>query len=448
MPHSIRSRLMVSLVAASAIIWTASGVMAYRDALHEVDELLDAHLAQSAALLLAQSGELDEIDTEHLPLLHKYGRRVAFQVWEDGETLRLHSLNAPNARLSRRDHGFADEFIDGRGWRVFSIWADGDLIQVAEESGARKAIARGIGRGLLLPLLLGLPLLGVLIAWIVQRGLRPLGALSVEVGRRAPDQLAPLAVPAGSPSELQPLLARLNLLFEQLTESFEAERRFTADAAHELRTPIAALKAQAQVAQGAATDTERQQALTKVIQACDRTARLIGQLLTLSRLEPAHWRERSATVDLHALAAGVAADLAPLALRRGIDLQLEGGTTIVEGHADLLAVLLRNLLDNAIRYAPDRSQVRVRVERAHESVRLHVIDQGPGIEPALRGRLGQRFQRLGRADVEGTGLGLSIVRRIADLHGAALSFNDGVDGRGLEVVLTFGSAASRALQSG
>lgn len=437
MPHSIRSRLLVSLLAASTAIWVVSGVIAYRDALHEVDELLDAHLAQSAALLLAQSGELDEIDTEHLPLLHKYGRRVAFQVWEHGQSLRLHSLNAPNTRLSGSDHGFADEVIDGRRWRVFSIRAGGDLIQVAEESGARKDIARGIGRGLLVPLLLGLPLLGVLIAWLVQRGLRPLAALSVEVGRRAPDQLAPLPVPAGTPAELQPLLARLNLLFAQLTESFETERRFTADAAHELRTPIAALKVQAQVAQRAASDAERQPALAKVIQACDRTARLIDQLLTLARIEPAHWRERSASVDVHALAAGVAADLAPLALQRGIDLVLEGEAAMVDGHADLLAVLLRNLLDNAIRYAPDRSQVRVRAERAAGGVRLHVIDQGPGIEPALRSRLGQRFQRLGRADLEGTGLGLSIVRRIVELHNAALQFDAGDDGQGLSVTVSF-----------
>ncbi|MEQ1439113.1 ATP-binding protein [Fontimonas sp. SYSU GA230001] len=437
MPRSIRSRLLVSLLAAAAAVWIVSGIVAWRDALHEVDELLDAHLAQSAALLLAQAGELDEIDTEHLPLLHKYGRRVAFQVWEHGERLRLHSLNAPNTRLSRRDRGFADELIDGRRWRVFSVQQDEWLIQVAEESGARKAIGRSVGRGLLLPLLLGLPLLGMLIAWIVRRGLRPLALLSEEVGRRAPDQLAPLPVPADVGAELQPLLLRLNQLFAQLAESFESERRFTADAAHELRTPIAALKAQAQVAQRAGSDAERRPALDKVIQACDRTARLIDQLLTLARLEPAHWRAHRARTDLHALASGVAADLAPLALRRGIDLVLEGETVAVDGHADLLAVLLRNLLDNAIRYAPDHSTVRVRIGRSAAGVLLHVIDQGPGIERGLRDRLGQRFQRLGRADVEGTGLGLSIVRRIAELHGAALRFDDGPDGRGLDVVLTF-----------
>lgn len=444
MPRSIRSRLLVSLLAVSTVIWIASGVIAYREALHEVDELLDAHLAQSAALLVAQSGELDEIDTEHLPLLHKYGRRVAFQVWEEGRTLRLHSLNAPNMRLSMRDQGFADERIDGRRWRVFSIWQDDLLIQVAEESGARKAIARGVGRGLVLPLLVGLPLLGVLIAWTVTRALRPLGELSNEVGRRAPEQLAALQVSADTPAELRPLIARLNLLFAQLTQSFEAERRFTADAAHELRTPLAALKAQAQVAQRAATDAERQQALSKVIQACDRTARLIDQLLTLARLEPAHWRDRSARVDLHALATGVVADLAPQALQRGIELVLEGGEAAVDGHADLLVVLLRNLVDNAIRYSPDRSQVRVRATREPQGAQLHVIDEGAGIEPAQRKRLGQRFQRLGRADVEGTGLGLSIVRRIADLHGAALGFNDGPDGRGLDVALTFGGGAPQS----
>lgn len=437
LPRSIRGRLLLSLLTAAAAIWILTGVKAYRDALHEVDELLDAHLAQSAALLLAQSGDLDEIDTEHLPLLHKYARRVAFQVWEDGDKLLLHSLNAPNTRLSARDDGFADERIGNRRWRVYSVWSDDLLIQVAEEDRARAAIARGVGRNLILPLLLGLPLLGAMIGWSVQRSLRPLVDLSAQVGRRAPDHLAPLLIADDMPSELRPLVDRLNVLLARLSASFEAERRITADVAHELRTPIAGLKAQAQVVQRAASDAEREQALHKVIRACDRAARLIDQLLILARLEPAHLRSSGGPVELRALAASIAADLAPQALQRGIELSVEGADAPVHGYADLLAVLLRNLVDNAVRYSPDHTHVRIRVTSDQGSTRLQVIDQGPGIDASQHDKLGQRFQRLGRADLGGTGLGLSIARRIAALHGATLGFDTGDAARGLCVTVSF-----------
>lgn len=437
MPRSIRARLLLSLLATTALIWMAAAGLAYRDALHEVDELLDAHLAQAATLLVAQGGELGEIDTEHAPLLHKYSRGVAFQVWENGRKLLLHSTNAPNTRLSRRDKGFADERIDGRRWRVYSVWSDELLIQVAEEDRARAAIAHGVSRNLILPLLVGLPLLGALIAWSVRRHLRPLSVLSAEVGRRAPDHLAPLPLPDDLPAELVPLLMRLNTLLAQLSASFDAERRFTADAAHELRTPLAALKVQAQVAQRAATEAERSEALAKVLQAGDRAARLIDQLLTLARLEPAHLRHHADVVDLRALAASVTADLAPQALQRGIELAVDGGNARIDGHADLLAILLRNLVDNAIRYSPDHTRVRIGLRRSGHHVTLEVVDQGPGIAAELRDRLGQRFQRLGRADASGTGLGLSIAQRIAQLHGTQLQFADGDDGRGLRVHIRF-----------
>jgi len=441
--RSIRARLLLSLLGAAAVIWALTAALAYRDALHEVDELLDAHLAQAATLLIAQGGELDEIDTEHAPLLHKYSRRVAFQVWEHGRELRLHSLNAPNRRLSERDDGFSDSRIDGVHWRVFSVWSDDLLIQVAEESRARSAIAHSVGRNLVWPVIFGLPILGLLIAWSVRRGLRPLLRLSQDVGRRAPDHLEPIATDDTLPAELRPLVERLNELLSQLATSLEAERRFTADAAHELRTPIAALKIQAQVARDALDDASRGHALDKVLQGCDRAARLIEQLLTLGRLQPAHLDQRATPVNLRTLATSVVADMAPAALQRQVELSLDADDCIIQGDAGLLAILLRNLLDNAVRYGADGGQVNVRVGLIDGVPHLQVIDQGPGVTASDRRRLGQRFQRLGRADTGGTGLGLSIVRRIADLHRAELRFDPGAaDGSGLCVSLRFAGPAA------
>ncbi|TJY64946.1 two-component sensor histidine kinase [Sinimarinibacterium sp. CAU 1509] len=445
--RSIRGRLLLSLLGAAALIWAVTAVLAYRDALHEVDELLDAHLAQAATLLIAQSGELDELDTDHTSLLHKYSRRVAFQVWEHGTELRLHSLNAPDRRLSKSDDGFSDSRIDGVRWRVFSVWNDDLLIQVAEESRARSSIARGVGRNLILPIILGLPILGLLIAWSVRGSLRPLLQLSQDVGRRAPDHLEPIGTRDDMPTELRPLVDRLNTLLGQLSNSLESERRFTADAAHELRTPIAALKIQAQVVRDAIDDATRRHALDQVLLGCDRAARLIEQLLTLGRLQPSHLDSRANPVSLRTLAAGVVAEMAPAALQRQVELSLDAEDCVVDGYPALLAILLRNLIDNAVRYGADGAQVNVRVGVIDGAPQLQVIDHGPGVAAADRARLGQRFQRLGRADTGGTGLGLSIVRRIADLHRAELRFTSAESGgTGLCVSLRF-TASSPGTQT-
>lgn len=427
------------------MVWLLTAVLAYRDARHEVDELLDAHLAQAATLLLAQIGHDDgespgEIDTEHLRLPGKYGRRVLFQVWIDGRALGLHSLNAPNHRLSPREHGFDEVRIGDARWRVYSTWDEDHelLLQIAEDSRSRADIARSFGRSLLLPVVLGLPLLGVLITWSIGRGLRPLNLLSAAVDRRAPEHLAPIDVDDATPAELRPLVQRLNALLARLADSLERERRLTADATHELRTPIAALKVQAQVARDSASPAERDQALDKVLAGCDRAARLVEQLLDLAHLEPEHLQHRTVALAPGAIAAEVIAQLTPEALRRGIELELlDDPAARISGHPELLRVLLRNLIDNAIRHGAGRRTVTVGVHADGDIVLLDVSDQGPGVPEDLRDQLGQRFRRLGQTDLPGSGLGLSIVRRIAELHGAALCFDSGAGGRGLRVGLRF-----------
>ena len=249
--------------------------------------MLDAHLAQAASLLTAQAAhELEEIDTEHAPLLHKYSRRVAFQVWDKGRELRLHSANAPQEHMTKKESGFSDVTFDGHRWRVFSAWDEsgGFMVQVAERTDAREDIEEDIIEGLLRPLLVSLPLLALMLWLAVLRGLRPLGKLASEVEQREPDNLAALDA-STAPREVTPLIERLNRLFARIEASMQKERRFTADAAHELRTPVAAIKAQAQVARAASTETERIRALDNAILGCDRATHLIEQLLTLARVD-------------------------------------------------------------------------------------------------------------------------------------------------------------------
>ncbi|MFO1315669.1 MAG: ATP-binding protein [Burkholderiales bacterium] len=441
---SMRRTLLVAVLAAVAVTWLATAVVSYLDARHELDELLDAHLAQSASLLVAQAGrESEAIELEHSPQLHPYGRRVVFQFWENGTVLRLHSANAPNTRLSARAEGFSDAWIDGRAWRVFSGW-DAErryLVQVGERREARDEIVAKIAKNLLWPLAVALPALGLLIWLSIDRALRPLRSLSRQVEHRAPDNLAVLDV-AGVPAEVVPLVDNLNRLFRRVEASLENERRFTADAAHELRTPLAALRAQAQVARGATGATERDRALDNVLAACDRATHLVDQLLTLARLEPEVLRPRHERCDLAAIAREAVADVVPQALEKSIDVDLAGESPVsVRGDARLLRILLRNALDNAVRYSPAGTAVHVRVGRQGDKATVSVADEGPGVAPEQRAQLGQRFHRLPGSQAPGSGLGLSIAMRIAEVHDASLAFDAASPGGGLVVTLALAEAA-------
>lgn len=438
--YSLKQRLLLALLGSIALVWLATAVFSYFDARHELDELLDAHLAQSVSLLLAQTGqESEEIDTDHMPQLHKRARNVAIQMWENGNTLRLRSASAPAERLSAQDEGFSDALVAGKRWRVFSAW-DAEqryLVQVGERYETREEIAANLAKNLLLPLLFALPLLGLMVWFNVARGLRPLAELGRQVAGRDPGNLGTLE--AGNiPAEVLPLVENLNRLFGRVAQLIENERRFTADASHELRTPLAALKVQAQVARASTNDAERARALDKVLDGCDRATHLVQQLLTLARLDPDDPGSKAEACDLQLLARNAVAELAPYALSKNIDIDLaEGGAVQTKGYAGLIAILLRNLIDNAIRYSSAGGSVQVRAAAENGSATLTVIDQGPGIPAEERDKVGQRFYRVLGTEEYGSGLGISIVKRIAELHAASVSLSEGEQGKGLSVTVRF-----------
>jgi len=436
---SLKQRLLALALATVVLVWGAAVAITYLEARKELYEVLDAHLAQAATLLVVQTThELDEIETEHATLPHKYSPRIAFQVWERGKTLRIHSANAPSQPLATREEGFSDSVIDSQGWRVYSSWdSSGEyLIHVAERADVREQLARTIARNLLQPVLISLPLLAVLLWVAVARGLRPLVKLTREVEQREPDNLAPLE--AGMvPREVVPLIGRLNRLFARIASSIQKERRFTADAAHELRTPVAAIKAQAQVAQAATTREERMHALDNAILGCDRATHLIEQLLTLSRVDTL---EGSLTelCSLGGIAAEVIAALAPAALEKGVHLELQVNEEfLVRGNPALLRVLLRNLLDNSVKYTKQGTSVRVNINHEPGVINLSVSDDGPGIPVQELDKVSERFYRPLGTQASGSGLGLSIVKRIAELHHASLQITPGNEGRGLRVAVSF-----------
>lgn len=445
MKPSLRRRLLLLLSGTVLAAWLATAVFTYFDARREIGEMLDAQLAQSAGLIAAQLEHELEDEDDHdgsiLPRQYRHERKIAFQVWDRKGRLRLRSAGAPQTRLLERAEGFGEAKFDGKRWRVFSRWDESRhyLVQVAERYELREELAQEVAGHLLHPLYFALPALGLLIWLAVGAGLAPLAAVAREVARRAPDNLAPLEG-GDAPREIAPLVSALNALFERLRASLEQERRFTADAAHELRTPLSAVKTQAQVALGAADETERRSALANVVAGADRAARLVEQLLVLARLDPQTALPPGQTVDLAALAQEGVAEIAPAAAAKGVEVGVTGGAAAsIHGDAVLLAVLLRNLLDNAVRYTPAGGEVEVSLQRTGNGAALVVADTGPGIPGAERGRVFDRFHRVLGTGEEGSGLGLSIVRRIAELHRARVVLDAGPGGRGLRVEIVFPS---------
>jgi two-component system sensor histidine kinase QseC len=440
---SIRARLLVLLLGGMVVVWAGAALLTWRDAAHELDELLDAHLAQTAALLLARQEHLGHDDDDERPLraqsLHRYAPRVAVQVFHDARLV-LRTPNADREPLaSPRASGFSDVAREGIGWRVFVARGDdGIAVLVGEQTASRTDILRAVLRGVLWPLVLALPLLGLATWWGVRRGLAPLQRLRDVLAARAPGDTGPVSLP-GAPAELGPPLAALDDLLSRIEGLLAAERRFTADAAHELRTPIAALRAQAEAALGARDEAERATALSAVREGTDRAARLVDQLLTLARLE-AGASLSLAPLDVAVIARGLLADLAPAALARGQDLTFDDhGAPALHGDETLLGLLLRNLVDNAIRHAPPGAPIRVVLQTRGGDGELRIADGGPGLDEAQRARLGERFFRA-EARGDGSGLGWSIVRRCAAAMGASLRVGRSAELGGLDVALCWPAA--------
>jgi two-component system sensor histidine kinase QseC len=311
-------------------------------------------------------------------------------------------------------------------------------IYVAERVDSRDEILRAVMMGFLPPLTIALPLLLIGLWWNVRSGLQPLQRLRQALLKRDTQTLTPVNLPE-TPQEVQPMLDALNDLLQRLAQRMETERRFTADAAHELRTPIAAIRAQAQVALTSATDDQvRQHALQDTLMGCDRASRVVEQLLTLARVEGPQ-DVVSEPFRLDQLAQQVMADLTPDALRRGQTLELLAPEAIeIYGQSTLWQILLRNLIDNALRYSPDGSVVRIEAQRLDPShVQVTVQDSGPGLASTDMARLGERFFRVLGNSATGSGLGWSIVRHIASLQHVDVQVGKSADLGGLQVTLRY-----------
>lgn len=440
---SLQLQLVAGTLTFVGAVWLILSVVAWREAVYEADELFDAHLAQTAALLVVLSSEESSDLPEDLPS-HRYARKVAFQVWTDKGKLLARSTTAPLEPLTDQVKGFSDRQIEGRHWRIYSKrdHRHHHWILVAETYEARNAVGNELAKHLLMPLIFALPMLALGLVLLVRYRFRPLRRLATSIGHRSPDRLDPIAL-NGVPSELHPIIDQINRLLQRVSDSIDQERRFTADAAHEIRTPLAVMRTYAQVAAAASDPEERVRALNSVVQASDRATHLLGQLLTMARLDNDALTNNFVTCDLRKIAVGVIAEITPHALEKRVECMLDEGLPAwVRGEPALLAVMLRNLIDNAIRYSPAETVVAVTIKSHDRSIRLTVSDQGPGIPEHERERVLSRFTRLGGNSAPGSGLGLSIVWRIVQIHGAKLVLQDGPGEYGLSVCVTLNEASA------
>jgi len=446
--HSLKARLLWFVLAAILLGAVLQATTAYRSALRQADAMFDDHLQQVARSLrggIPLGALLPDSEDDA-------GFDLYVQIWgQDGTQIFRSTRSAlpPQAVL-----GFSDVEAHNKHYRVYSLQTPFQTVQIAQDRDARSARARALAARAVLPFALLTPLLMLAVWWLINRSLAPIERARRQVAQRAADDLSPLA-DAGLPDEVRPLVDELNLLFGRVRDSFETQKNFVADAAHELRSPLTALKLQAQaLRQGGHEDqspAEREAAITRLNQGIDRAIRLVEQLLVLAREEAGTPQAAPAgeTVELQAVIRLAVADVLPHARLKQIDLGLAGdpppSPLQVAGQPEAMRVLLRNLLDNAVKYTPASGRVDVSQEMLQGRPLLRVEDSGPGIAAVDRERVFDRFYRSGDAALEtGSGLGLAIVRVIAARHGATLELDRSERLGGLRVTLVFPPAPAAA----
>jgi two-component system, OmpR family, sensor kinase len=421
---SLRRRLLTLVLVAIGFVTVLQAGIAYRSALREADRMFDYHLEEVARSVhggvpFAPGADVSE---------------YSVQVWgPDGTTLyRSNTRDMPAQAVL----GFSDSRVNGVRLRIYTLQTPEHTIQIAQDLDAREARARTLALSAVTPVLLLAPLLMLAVGGVIGGSLAPLARMRRQVATRAARDLSPLSA-EGVPAEVQPLVGELNALFARVQGTLEAQTHFVADAAHELRSPLTALKLQLQAAERARDDTARQDAIVQLRSGIERSIALVEQLLALARLEGKP-EEATETVDVEELARQAVADLLPIAHRKGIDVGLATSEPLqVASNRESLHLILRNLLDNAVKYTPAGGRVDIALGRDAQGAWLAVEDSGPGIPQAERQRVFDRFYRVAGSDAEGSGLGLAIVKTVADRLGASVQLGQSPTLGGLRAEVRF-----------
>ena len=472
--NSIRRALLMSIIAVSTLLLLIAAALSYRAGLQEAGELFDAKLAHSSRVLLSLTdaplaelperppgavadtpmvisvwhgtvgGGIADIADMAQPGGHAYETKLSFQVRDSHGVLLLRSDSGPSRRLAPLVPGFADVEIDGEHWRTFTLKSPlGRWYQSGELSAIREEIAEEIALGTLLPLLAAVPLLALFVWIAVDWACRSLVRVSDAVEQRSPDHLEPIHLDR-VPREIQGIVKSVNGLIARLDAALARERRFTADAAHELRTPLAALKVHAYNLRHAATAIERDQSQSHLDAGIQRMERLVAQMLTLSRMENGTAPLSRRRIDLAAVLERHCRDYAASGIADGKRLHLSTEPVTVHGDELALDALVRNLLDNALRHTPHGGEVIAHAGRNDGDAEIVIEDSGPGIPEAARQRVFERFHRELGTKTEGSGLGLSIVTQALHLHQGRIALDASPKLGGLRVIVTLPIASDIA----
>lgn len=434
---SIRRRLLLGFLAFASVGWAVTMAAVWYQVSDEIEEVYDAHMIQtahelgdmvSALLHLSDPGAVQNLPSLD-PLLKKlshpteqnrYAATLSARIWWRGVPLHARGIG-PSPPTPRQDGKVEVVHRHGQSLRRYAYFdaTQQVSVEVTEQYNARTHIIDEVAQAATLPLLILLPLFGIAIWFAIGGGLHPLTRIVEGIRRRSPRDLTPLDL-QNTPREIRPLIESLNQLFERLQQAMDHERRFTGDASHELRTPLAALRIQAQLALRTQDPQQREHALHQLLNGIDRSTHVVEQLLSLARLDSSLDHTKCSSIELRPLLLEQVQQVQALTRDKRVSLQVMDGDASVCGDEVTLMILLRNLLDNAIRYTPPDGQVRLACRVDGREIILEVADSGPGIPPDQYQTLLQRFTRGGDQAEAGCGLGLSIVQRVAEIHRARL----------------------------
>jgi two-component system, OmpR family, sensor histidine kinase QseC len=444
--RSIRKFLLLNLLISITVILVLTAIGNFLLSNYDIDYHLDNQLMQTTQIIdllfvkQASNNDLASYSDDLNKSPHDFSG-YEYRIWDKRGNLLLSSPSSPQLTPVEQA-GFDTHLLRGENWRTYTIVDSKHSIvtTVAESLDRRNELDRRIAWDNIIILICSYPILGIIIWLIVGYALNGLRNLTEHLAQRSATEFSPIDI-QDVPDEIKPLTDSLNQLFKRLNEAFERNKRFPGDAAHELRTPLAALKTQAQVALRASDEKERQHGIEKVIMGADRCTHIVQQLLALSRFGAETILNDMHYTDLGKVVMEVTAQLVPLALEKNIEIEFHEPKNIVEiyGNDTALSILIRNLIDNAIRYTPENGEINVYVYREKNHIILKVVDNGPGIPKELRSRVFERFYRLLGTKTAGSGLGLAIVQQIAELHHAKVKLSTPESGKGLAAAVSFSS---------
>ncbi|OZI59784.1 ATP-binding protein [Bordetella genomosp. 11] len=431
---SLRGRLIFFLFAAIFVAALVQGIVAYRNILQQTDEIFDAQLQRTATSLTAGDGLLSAAPSG--PAGSVPEDSLIIQIWT-ADGARLFKSASGKLLPDPVMLGFSTVKAGAATYRVYAMATPFQVTQVAQDMAVRQKTARALALRSVGPIAAAAPLLMIVVWWVVGASLRPVRRTRDELAKRQPEALSPVGE-TGLPDEIRPLVHELNLLLDRTRQAFAAQKRFVGDAAHELRSPLAALRLQLQALQRPGDEAARRIAVDRLAAGIERASRLIEQLLSMARHDAAATQVPPRRVELVQLMRQAISDILPDANAKAMDIGMEGVPEAwVRADPDALALLARNLLDNAIKYTPAEGRIDVCIETYGEAVTLIVDDSGPGIPPAERERVFDRFYRAQNHDAVGSGLGLSIVEAVARRHDAAIFLEDAPRLGGLRVRVRF-----------